>query len=305
MSEEKKVKVEKPEDQSDEQKSCFAVMPIADIDGYEKGHFSRVYEFIIKPACEKAGFNVKRADDTKVSNFIVLDILQQIYHSDIVICDLSARNPNVMYELGIRQAFELPTVLIKDTITPRIFDIQGLRDVAYDQSLRIDTVESAIIEVTNALTSTYEAHLKKDNKHINSIVSLLGITPAKVKESSISPELSVVLNELRSFSHRMDGLERLTIMANSSGHERTIGEMIDADQRIKSFQKNNSLGDMVLNILNVYKVPMNRNQIKEQLMRRNYERFTNTSLDRLLENFVTRGFIVASVDDEILHYRAA
>jgi len=36
-----------------ENKDCFIIMPISDIDGYDKGHFSRVYDDIIKPAVEK------------------------------------------------------------------------------------------------------------------------------------------------------------------------------------------------------------------------------------------------------------
>ena len=35
-------------------KKCFVIMPISDADGYDKGHFNRVYEYLIKPACEEA-----------------------------------------------------------------------------------------------------------------------------------------------------------------------------------------------------------------------------------------------------------
>ena len=37
-------------------KSCFVIMPIADCEGYEKGHFAHVYNDIIKPAIEKTEF---------------------------------------------------------------------------------------------------------------------------------------------------------------------------------------------------------------------------------------------------------
>ena len=37
----------------DENKNCFVLMPIADCDGYEKGHFAHVYDDIIKPAIDK------------------------------------------------------------------------------------------------------------------------------------------------------------------------------------------------------------------------------------------------------------
>ena len=35
-------------------KTCFVIMSISDVDGYEPGHFTRVYAYLIKPACEQA-----------------------------------------------------------------------------------------------------------------------------------------------------------------------------------------------------------------------------------------------------------
>lgn len=97
---------------SEDKKECFVIMPISDAEGYDKGHFTRVYEHLVKPAVIEAGFEPMRADDTSKANFIVVDILKQILESDMAICDLSSRNPNVFYELGIRQAFNLNSCLI-------------------------------------------------------------------------------------------------------------------------------------------------------------------------------------------------
>lgn len=94
-----------------EQKRCFIIMPISDVDGYLKGHFDRVYEYIIAPACQKAGYEVIRADGTAKANVIIADILKNVLECEMAICDLSARNPNVFYELGFRQAFNKKTVL--------------------------------------------------------------------------------------------------------------------------------------------------------------------------------------------------
>lgn len=40
----------------EENKDCFVIMPIADCEGYEKGHFAHVYDDIIKPAIDKTAF---------------------------------------------------------------------------------------------------------------------------------------------------------------------------------------------------------------------------------------------------------
>ncbi|BEM66950.1 hypothetical protein SME24J_09490 [Serratia marcescens] len=157
------------------EKTCFIIMPIADSSGYDNGHFLRVYNHLIKPACEAAGFKPIRADDVSSSHFIVVDILKKIVESDLAICDLSSRNPNVLYELGLRQAFNKKTVLIKDHKTDNIFDVQGFRYAQYDSNLRIDNVKSEIIKLSLALKETYEA-----NGDINSIVQLLQIEPARI-----------------------------------------------------------------------------------------------------------------------------
>lgn len=185
-------------------KKCFVIMPISDLEGYASGHFGRVYEHIIKPACDLAELEPVRADDIMTTNYIALDIIKHIINSEMAICDLSGRNPNVLYELGIRQAFNLPVTLIKDQRTNRIFDIQGFRDVEYDESLRIDNVQETIETLAEILKNTYE------NTHeINSLVSLLGIEPAKVtSKTKISTETELLLNALSGLDKRMSEIEK-------------------------------------------------------------------------------------------------
>ncbi len=184
-------------------KTCFVIMPIADMDDYETGHFSRVYEHLIKPACLSAGFEPSRADFVAASNYIIIDILKKILDSDIVICDLSGRNPNVLYELGVRQAFNLPTVLIKDKKTPKIFDIQGLRYTEYNHVLRIDDVEKERDRIKQSISETSE-----NPNDINSMIQLLGVQAAPLPNKvEISNETSVILESLKDISLRISNIE--------------------------------------------------------------------------------------------------
>ncbi|HDZ3708159.1 TPA: hypothetical protein RSW45_003461, partial [Vibrio cholerae] len=119
-------------------------MPISDQQGYDKGHFQLVYEDIIKPAIQSAGMIAVRADETKGANLIQLDILQKVIKLPIAVCDISSKNPNVFYELGIRQAFDMPTVILKDSNTEAPFDISGLRYCDYNVNMRYRDVKSAV-----------------------------------------------------------------------------------------------------------------------------------------------------------------
>jgi hypothetical protein len=187
----KQKRVPKQKQKEQQAKTCFVMMPISDVPTYESGHFNRVYEFIIMPACKAAGFKPIRADDVQVTNFIIVDILKKILEAEMVVCDLSSRNPNVLYELGIRQAFNLPVTLIRDLKTPRIFDIQGLRDIEYDESLRIDKITDAV----KLLTQTLKNNSNLERNEINSIIQLLAIMPASIPSTELSIEHTPLLDQ--------------------------------------------------------------------------------------------------------------
>jgi hypothetical protein len=187
-------------------RKCFVIMPIAELESYGDGHFSRVYEYIIKPACLKAGFIPIRADEVKEANVIVLDILKKILECDMAICDLSSRNANVFYELGIRHAFDLPVVLIKDKITSRAFDISHLRDEEYDHLMRIDNVNESVERISQKLTHTYNSH-HSDMGKINSLISMLGITAAQTVAHPVSTETKMILDSIENMSKRLLDVE--------------------------------------------------------------------------------------------------
>lgn len=159
-----------------EEKTCFSIMPIADVDGYPQDHFKHVYDNIIMPACSIAGFRATRADEVKASNLIHLDILRKLIDAPIAICDLSTRNPNVLFELGIRQAFDRPVVLIQEKGTPRIFDIAPLRYLEYSKEMKYHEVLKTQQELSETIQATVAAD--SDAGNVNSIVKLLALDSA-------------------------------------------------------------------------------------------------------------------------------
>lgn len=196
------------ESQQESKPVCFVIMPIADVASYEPGHFGRVYEHVIKPAVTAAGFTPVRADDAVKTDYIVVGIIQKIVESEMVVCDFSARNPNVMYELGIRHAFNKPVVLIKDRRTEKIFDIQGLRYAEYDETLRIDAVNKDVVKITAAIVETS----KSSENDLNSIVRLAGIKTAEVPAGqTISPDTKLLLSAIESLDHRVQTVEKRNI----------------------------------------------------------------------------------------------
>jgi hypothetical protein len=184
---------------SQDKPECFVMMPISDPEGYEKGHFGQVFDDLFTPACERSGYRAVRADQVRQTNLIHLDVLQKIIESPMAICDLSSRNPNVMFELGLRQAFDKPVVLVQEIGTPPIFDITLLRYTEYHREMLYRQVLEGQDKIRTAIVATKEA--TKDSKSINSIVKLLSIThPASLTNMSEGDKdtalLSIILSEI-------------------------------------------------------------------------------------------------------------
>ena len=151
------------------------MMPIGDQQGYSKGHFNRVYDYIIVPACKHAGYSPVKVDDQNTSNDSAWELTKSIVDSDIAICDVSAGVKNVLYAFSIRHALNLPVTVIKDVKT--LSNVQEFGAVEYDESLRIDTVQNEIQTIGEALLNSVNT-----NADINSLLNRLCIGPGQLPD---------------------------------------------------------------------------------------------------------------------------
>ena len=100
---------------------CGIVMPISEIDGCSSGHWQDVLG-VISEAATNAGYDAKLVSQSDDVGVIQQRIVQNLYDSEIVVCDVSAKNANVMFELGLRLAFDKPAIVLKDDKTAYSFD---------------------------------------------------------------------------------------------------------------------------------------------------------------------------------------
>jgi|GEM_PF-1302607 hypothetical protein len=163
---------------------CYIIMPPGEPAGYAQGHFNRVYDYVIVPACRVAGFWPTRSGSVKYENS--LDIVKDIVDSEIVLCDLSANNSDALYGLAIRQSLDLPVALIKDMKTIVIFGANDFSLLEYDESLRIDTVQKEVEILGDALKKAVET--KKERHQLLNRLSI-GL-PKIMTPSAIVDELS-------------------------------------------------------------------------------------------------------------------
>ncbi|MCD8477364.1 MAG: hypothetical protein LRY68_05185 [Sulfurospirillum sp.] len=107
---------------------------------------------------------VQLVSEDTASNVIPTTIIKNIFENDIVICDVSGKNPNVMFELGIRIAFDKPVVITKDDKTKISFDIASLKYLGYPQSQHYGQMQT----FKETLAKSLQATLKESPSYLQS-----------------------------------------------------------------------------------------------------------------------------------------
>lgn len=105
---------------------CFVIVPFSP-------EYESVYYELIKPAAEHFGLKVLRADDIYSSGVITEQIRVAIHQSVICIADVTDKNPNVLYEVGIAHTLGKPTILLSQNVEQIPFDLSSFPVIIYDK----------------------------------------------------------------------------------------------------------------------------------------------------------------------------
>lgn len=190
-------------EQKETRLTCGIIMPIATMSSeYTADHWSDV-RHILHKAIDKAGFIPRIVSDSEESTVIHGSIINNIYNDAIIVCDVSNKNANVMFELGMRLAFNKPVVIVKDDKTDYSFDTGNIQHEPYRKDLRHSTVEKFIEDLSKKILKTYEAS-KKDE--YQSFLSYFGkFEVAKIENKSIGEEeaLAKLLNKMNSIESQL------------------------------------------------------------------------------------------------------
>lgn len=106
---------------------CFVIMQFG-------GWNDIYYDSLFSSAIKKAGLTPRRADDIFTPTPIINDIWSLTLNCKVLLADLTGKNPNVLYELGLAHASCKPVVIITESIDDVPFDLQSLRVIVYDKN---------------------------------------------------------------------------------------------------------------------------------------------------------------------------
>lgn len=151
-------KSRKPVQKKEQRDQCFVMMPFTD-------PFNLYYEQLYMSAITEAGLMPVRADDLFRPGIIVSDLWNAIQKAKVLLAELTTKNANVFYELGLAHAIGKPVVLLSETMTDVPFDLQQLRvlmykkdDPAWGEKLSADitaAIKETLVEPVEAVPNIF------------------------------------------------------------------------------------------------------------------------------------------------------
>ena len=155
---------------------CFVIMPYGNLseNPERKRDLDLFYHELIKPAVESVplpgtvGEYVKchRADKEPRPGEIVMHIIENLVLSEIAIADVTGRNPNVFYELGVRHAVSDNTILLAQGEEDIPMDLRGQRYFIYRRDFQ------GGVRLRDALVRAVEEIVRSPKKIDNPVCSI-------------------------------------------------------------------------------------------------------------------------------------
>lgn len=196
-------KIDEKNEPSPNRITCGIIMPIATMSpDYTSEHWEDV-RAIIDTAIERAGFEPRIVSDAEDSTIIHKSIINNIYQDEIIVCDVSNKNANVMFELGMRLAFNKPVVIIKDDKTGYSFDTSNIEHIGYRKDLRHNTVEKFINDLARKIKATYEAPQKDGYQPFLSHFGKFEVAKIENKPIEGSEALEKLLNKMSALENKL------------------------------------------------------------------------------------------------------
>jgi hypothetical protein len=192
----------------DERKVCGIVMPISAIgEEYSEEHWRRVRK-VLQRAIERAGMRPQLVWENPEVDVIQSAILQNLYENDVVICDVSGLNSNVMLETGLRLSTKRPTIIVTDRVQRPPFDISTIGYIEYQRDLEYNSTDDFIERLRKKLSDVVRADTAGEYKSFVEQFRFETVTPTKVNVTS-DEFLRERLAELTSIAHRIERSQRM------------------------------------------------------------------------------------------------
>lgn len=134
---------------------CFVAMPFLP----ELNYF---YLYLQHYLAKTYGFEVERGDHSVAVDSILAKIRRRIQLADLVIGDVSGSNPNVLYEMGLADAFGVRMIFVTSDSRDKIpVDIRHREILEYDLQRHVEFLASLDKAIISSLADRYSELYKQ------------------------------------------------------------------------------------------------------------------------------------------------
>lgn len=268
MSNESKTKSTNASKAVTKEKTCFVITPIGSETDPIRRHIDGIIDATICPVLERYGYNLIIPHRISAPGSITKQIIRDIFKSELVIANLTDKNPNVMYELALRHCFGTPLIVIAEKGTELPFDISDIRTIFYTNDAK------GVLELQNDLEKAI-SNINPE-QYTSPIFSILG--DLKIEEN--------ILTNMQHIENGEKSADALDLILKRL-------ERIEYQTQNKSVPKTKS-----------WKIPEEGTLRRYEISRKNKVVFSKTELDfltdKLTENFANTGeyFKCDSIDPD-------
>lgn len=218
-------------------KKCFVIMPVSRTKSCTEAEWTGVFEHMIKPAVtgSRLGYECERAKP--LTGAFIKDILEQLNSADVVIADLTDRNPNVCYELGIRHTLKNRTILIAQNILDVPSDLQSYWVITYEKDLTgVDKFKRRVREILTQMKKDPD----KPDSPVADFLQLRNVVLLASEKKENLKKLSALISEI---SFNISTIDDLIDRVKSNKEARKAGKEVST---VSTVRFSNSCLDLLL-----------------------------------------------------------
>ena len=154
-------------------RNCFVIMPF-------RAELNYFYLYLQQYLQNKHGVHVERGDDRILTKPILEKVRDQILQANVIIADITHRNPNVFYELGLAHAAETPVILItQDPVEDAPVDVRHLEFIVYDLARHDEFLTKLDNAIQNVFVEDYKSLYTRATRLLKSLNTERRVTLAK------------------------------------------------------------------------------------------------------------------------------
>ncbi|MCC4766361.1 hypothetical protein FXW07_06960 [Methanosarcina sp. DH1] len=160
--------------------------------------FDDIYKLGIKEAAKEVGAYAERVDEQIFTEGILERIFNQISKADVIVADMTGRNPNVFYEVGYAHALGKIVLLLTQKADDIPFDLKHKQHIIYGNGgSKIQSLRSELNPRLNwAINESKRKGKENNSKRIlvsASVMDIKGCEFTEIPEDCLSKPIPIII----------------------------------------------------------------------------------------------------------------